>query len=341
MTASILKSLVEKTSCILLTFAMASACRAQKPIGIIDFYGLDKVSKEAALNVLGVKEGDTLRLSTDSLERRLMQLNGVVEAAVTRICCVEGKPVLFVGIQEKGLENYPLKKIEGKPLRLPAVITKRHDAFLAALKVAVSKGDNGDDFSLGHSLNRNPAVKRVQQGFVPLADKYFTQLANVLQHAASESQREVAADVIAYAIDKQNVADQYYEALTDPSPKVRNNVFRALAGLGIYATSHPHLRLKYKADVFVWLLNSPVWSDRNKAMFSLVSLTEKRDSSLLQSLQQGATASLIEMAKWKSKGHAVLAYILLGRIAGLTEDEIFSTWNKNRLEAVFSRLTNQ
>lgn len=322
---------------VLILLGTISDAGAQPVVGIIDFYGLKTTQEAGVRKALRITEGDTLRVTTDSLQKRLTQRQGVYGANVSSVCCVEGRSVLFVGVQEGPGRDYPWKKIEGKKIKLPSLLTAKYAGYLTALKTAVSKGDNGDDFSAGHSLFRNPALKKVQTDFIPLANKYFAQLSNVLQHSAFEEQREAAATIIAYAGDKQKVAGQYYEAVTDPSPNVRNNVFRAVTGLGVYAASHKGFRLRLRSDLFVWMLNSSYWSDRDKALFSLMAITENRDTALLQEIKAGALPSLIEMANWKSTGHAVLAYVLLGRIAGMPEEEIFTAWNGNRKEAVFKR----
>ena len=74
------------------------------------------------------------------------------------------------------------------------------------------------------------------------------------------------------------------------------------------------------------MLNSIAWTDRNKALFVLSTLTENHDGAVLLKLRRRALPSLIEMARWQSAGHALPAYILLGRITGWTEDEIRNRW---------------
>jgi hypothetical protein len=41
-----------------------------------------------------------------------------------------------------------------------------------------------------------------------------------------------------------------------------------------------------------------------------------------------ALPSLIEMARWKSSGRAQASFVLLGRVAGLSEDEITAAWER-------------
>jgi hypothetical protein len=45
------------------------------------------------------------------------------------------------------------------------------------------------------------------------------------------------------------------------------------------------------------------------------------------SLRQTALPSLVEMARWKT-GHAYMPFFLLGRVAGIPEDEIAAAWER-------------
>ena len=67
------------------------------------------------------------------------------------------------------------------------------------------------------------------------------------------------------------------------------------------------------------MLNSVAFTDRNKGLSIVSSLTESRDPQLLSELQDRALPSLIEMCRWKSDGHAYHACRILERIAGLPE----------------------
>ena len=82
------------------------------------------------------------------------------------------------------------------------------------------------------------------------------------------------------------------------------------------------------------MLNSPVWTDRNKASFALEELSTSRNAELLATVRARALPALAEMARWKSDGHAGAAFFLIGRIGGLSEDEIKSAWERHDREAV-------
>jgi hypothetical protein len=80
------------------------------------------------------------------------------------------------------------------------------------------------------------------------------------------------------------------------------------------------------------MLNSIVWTDRTAAAVNLVNLTEWRNEEVLEQLRLRALDALIDMAQWKHLPHALPAYILLGRVVGMTEEEIKSVWSgENRL----------
>jgi hypothetical protein len=70
------------------------------------------------------------------------------------------------------------------------------------------------------------------------------------------------------------------------------------------------------------MIASPVWTDRNKGSLALDALTLSRDPRLLQQLRQRALEPLIEMARWRSPGHAGPALRILGRIGDLSDEAI-------------------
>ncbi|MEJ2088764.1 MAG: hypothetical protein P8Y69_09900, partial [Gammaproteobacteria bacterium] len=73
--------------------------------------------------------------------------------------------------------------------------------------------------------------------------------------------------------------------------------------------------------VFVEMLNSLQWTDRNKALMVLSSLSRRRDLELLTALRTQALPALIEMCGWKNLGHAGASCRILERILGFPEQE--------------------
>ncbi len=104
-----------------------------------------------------------------------------------------------------------------------------------------------------------------------------------------------------------------------------------------YAQQHRELGIEVSTDWCLDLLESLDWTDRNKAMAVLDVATSERNVALISELRQKSLPTLIEMARWHSAGHAMMAFQLVGRIAGLTDKEIFNAWDKGEREAVIKR----
>jgi hypothetical protein len=84
-----------------------------------------------------------------------------------------------------------------------------------------------------------------------------------------------------------------------------------------------------------------VWTDRNKAAGALAELSKSRNRKLLSTLAREAIASLVEMARWKSKDHAEDAFTILGRIAGFSDEAIRAVWDRGERESVIGAALNR
>jgi len=318
----------------------ASLVVAQGPrIGIIDFYGLRKVSEAKVRKALGVREGDPLPRSKGDAEERIDAVPGVVESHLEAVCCDAGKMILYVGIEEKGAIHFDLREPPEEDVVLPEEITSTYRRFMENLEAAIRRGESGDDVTHGHSLVSNPEARAVQEQFIPLAKDHLAELRNVLRNSSDEEQRATAAYVIGYAPKKREILDDLQYALKDPDSGVRNNAARNLVALAVLARLDPESGLKIEPTWFIEMLNSLSWTDRNKALWALQTLTDKRDPSVLEQLRDRALPALIEMARWKSLGHALPAYMLLGRIAGLPEQQLLDGWNRGDREFVIAAVT--
>jgi hypothetical protein len=124
--------------------------------------------------------------------------------------------------------------------------------------------------------------------------------------------------------------------MSDPVENVRNNAMRALAvfaGMRPVA-ARPIIRVPY--EPFIELLNSPVWTDRNKASMALTGISERRDPTLLTKLRGKAMAPLVEMARWKSEGHAMPALLMLGRMSGQPDDAVLAALARGEREVIIN-----
>lgn len=299
------------------------------PIGIIDFYGLRTVTEQQARAALQIKEGDSLSDEPKDARRRLEALPGVAQARLEMVCCDGGKAILYVGIAEKGVPAFQFRQAPKGTIKLPEDIKQAGEEFQKAQMDAVLKGKADEDNSQGHALMSDSVARAVQQRFIIFAARDLNLLRDVLRHSADAEQRALAAQVIAYAANKQAVVNDLVEAMRDPADNVRNNATRALAVMAELSGKAGKQKIQIPARPFVEMLNSIEWTDRNKSSLALVRLTEQRNAAVLAELRHHARSSLVEMARWKASGHAYAPFFLLGRVAGFTEKEINEAWGRS------------
>jgi len=306
------------------------------PISVIDFYGLRMVSEAQARQALRIKEGDTPPESTLAARLRLEALPGVTQARLEFVCCNKGKTTLYVGLAEKGSPAMEFRPAPTGSVRLYADVLQAGAAFDKAFSEAMQLGDMAEDEGDGQSMMRYPPARAAQQQFVKLAAIHQAQLRDVLRNSADPAQRALAAQVLAYVADKKQVVDDLVYAMTDPSDDVRNNAMRALWLIALLQQRSPDLGIHVPAGPFVDLLNSIVWTDRNKASLTLSELTEKRDPETLKMLRERALPALVDMAKWHAMGHAEPALLILGRIGGMSDADIEADCNKDDRQPIIS-----
>jgi hypothetical protein len=313
-------------------------------IGIIDFYGLRTVPAIEARQALTFKEGDTVAPDDERLEeseRLLSALPGVEHAHARIVCCAAGRAIVFVGVEEKGQAIMRFRAAPHGTVRLSADVVEAGDEFSSAFMAAIEHGDFGEDRSRGHSLNHDPATRAIQERFISYANRDRPNLRRVLRDSSDSTQRALAAQVLGYVTDKQGVVGDLVDAMSDPSENVRNNAMRALLVFAEAAPTpaRPVTRVPYQP--FIAFLNSPVWSDRNKAAGALAELSKGGNRQLLSTLVREAIPSLVEMARWKSKDHAEDAFMILGRIAGLSDEKIRAVWDRGERETVIGAALNR
>jgi hypothetical protein len=296
------------------------------PIGVIDFYGMHSVTEQQVRGALQIKEGDSLSEEPKEARRRLAALPGVTQARLNLVCCDAGKAILYVGIVQKGAASLQFRPAPQGKVRLPQEITQAGEGFQKALADAILKGNSGEDDAQGHMLANDPATRAIQKRFITFATRDLKLLRNVLHNSSDAEQRALAAQVIAYSANKQAVVSDLVEAMRDSAEGVRNNAMRALAVMAEFSKEKTNLSIQIPARPFIEMLNSIEWTDRNKSSLALLRLTEHRDAAVISELRQQAMVSLIEMARWKSAGHAYAPFFLLGRVAGLPDQEINEAW---------------
>jgi hypothetical protein len=318
---------------LLIVFLTPQTSNSFPPLGIIDFYGLRTLSKAQLLQALPYHPGDTINIDQfksqkDAVEQKLASIPGVVEAHLTLVCCNLDNPgahksILFIGIEETGNRCPEFQPVPAGSVRLTADVLTAGDDYEVASHKAVLARNFAEDDSQGYSLDDNPGVRAIQLQFLQFADVHLANLKDVLHNSSDSHQRAIAAQVLGYVKDRQAIVPDLVTAMRDSDADVRNNASRALLVFAEFSPKPPASKINVPPAPFIQMLNSCIWSDRNKSAGTLAELSEKRDPALLAELRKQALPSLIEMANWKS-GYSLDSLQILGRIGGLSEETIKS-----------------
>jgi hypothetical protein len=314
-----------------LLWVSAPLAAQQPPVGYIDTYGARTLTADQLRAAAGISIGDSVTARLETAARAgLLALPNVRAAHVAAVCCENGRSIVYLGVIERSAPAFTFAAAPAGEIRLPGNIVQVADAFERALQDAVLQGQAEESDSLGHSLMQYPPARELQQHFANYAAGNVARLRDVLQNSADARHRAIAAHVIAYAFNKVAIVADLIGALRDPDEAVRNNAMRALGVMAAYNQKHAESMLRIPYEPFLTMLSSPVWTDRNKAALVLMSLTGSREPMMLHQLRSRAFAELVEMAQWQASGHALPAALILGRMAGLPDDEILPAFQKDR-----------
>jgi hypothetical protein len=306
-------------------------------IGAIEIYGAGNISRNKIRAALGVAEGGLLPASKGSVEEKLEKIPGIVASRLEAACCLNGRMILYVGIEEKGARHLEFRPDPDGDLTLPRELANTYSDFLDAINESIHSGETGESLSSGFSLMQNPQGRKHQREFIPLADKYLDILHRVIRTSRDPEQRAMAAYILQYGPrgtrTTQQIIDDLQYALQDIEGTVRANAIRALSAMYVGLKVHPEENVAISPTWFVELLNSISWSDRHNAAVALVNMTEDRKPDTLRLIRERALTSLVEMARWRDLGHALPGFILIGRISGMREEEIQDAWVNSDHEA--------
>jgi hypothetical protein len=308
----------------------------------MEIFGERAVPQKKIREVLGLNEGSPLPPSRGDVEDRLSAIHGVVAARLEVVCCDRGKAILYVGIQESNAPHIEFHPPPAGDQALPEEMQSQYRDFLELAKEAARQRSTDEDLTNGYSLMAFPDARSCQKLLQEQVEKYASELHEVVRKSADEDQRAAAAYLLQYVPRdsvraSQQMVDDLQYALQDPSEVVRANAMRALKAVRVGAKLHPEQSLTVLPTWYVELLNSVVWSDRRGASLALVELTESRDAGTLAEIRERAISSVAEMARWHDLEHALPAFILAGRLAGLSEQDIQAAWVSGDREAVIKK----
>ena len=299
---------------------------AQKhKIGSIDVYGNRTIDINKILASIGIHEGDSLSVTSfdkKAIENRLKQIKGVQDAHIGTVCCDElGNYMIFAGVTETASAN-SYNPAPASEIQLPDSVINQYNLFSRLFSEGIRKGENSEDDSQGYALFTYAPAKEQQLLLIDYAQDRFPLLEEIIRTSKYSKHRAIAAQLIAYTKDKKKIVDPLLFAVNDEDEEVRNNATRAISVLVAYSYKHQELKISISPEPFIRMINSIIWTDRNKGASVLYQLTENKDQNIISMLKQSAIESLIEMAKWKSKGHAGFSFIILGRVAGWDDEKI-------------------
>jgi hypothetical protein len=316
---------------------LGGAVFAQVPrVDTLDFYGLRKTPEAKVRQTIGVKEGDPLPASKGDTEEHLDAIPGVVESHLEAV--YDGaKLILYVGVEERGAPHFDLREAPEGDMRLPEVMTTEYRHFVEAAAAASRAHVTAEDLTQGHARSADPATRTIQDRFPLFATDHLAELRDVLKNSSDEEQRATAAYLIGYAPNKADVINDLQSALRDADAGVRANATRSLIAIEVLTKLDPSSNIRIRPTWFIEMLNSLSWSDRNRGVMALQILTEKPDAGVLDEIRDRALQSLIEMARWKTLAHALPPYLLLGRVAGLADDQVQAAWSRGDREWVIAQ----
>ncbi len=304
----------------------ALAADSAPRVRTVDYYGLRKIPANRIQKAVGVNAGDPLPPSKGDLEDRLEKIPGVVQARVEVVCCEGSDGMLFVGIEEKGAPHFALRTPPTGEEALPPEIVESYHQLVQTVEDAARRGSTAEDLTHGHPLAADPDARAIQESFVNFTGHHLAQIREVLRSSADGGQRSLAATLIGYAPDKSAAVNDLEYAMQDPDEDVRASAMGAHNAIAILAAKQPDLGIHISPTWLVEMLNSIALSDRNGAMRALINLTDSRSAASLDLMRERALSSLVEMAQWNSLRYALPAFILLGRVGGIDEQQIQDRW---------------
>jgi hypothetical protein len=243
--------------------------------------------------------------------------------------------LIYIGLPGGTYKPFVLNPAPTGRERLPAEIMSVEERWGQALGAAVRKGGAAaaEDHSLGYALSKDPEVKALQLEMRAWALEHGPELMRVLESSSVARQRQVASQVLGYARQSPEQIVALVRAARDPDPVVRNNVTRAL---GVLFESNARLAEAVEPETFLAMLGSGTWTDRNKAVWLVATISRSRDPKLLAKIREQALEPLIEMASWSEAGHAYTARVVLGRVGGIPEEKLDTMAFNGPLDAIIA-----
>jgi len=328
---------------LLLVVLLRLAAPAQndpRRIGSIEFFGYSGLNLDQISSALPLRVGDPFpgpSKTREGTNKAVTSVLGRPPTDIAPVCCdAQGNYMIYIGLPGASVKPTKFNPVPTGNTKFPAQIVELYKQTMDASSASVLKGDALEDDSKGYALAINdPALRAKQLEVRAYALRHEHLIRAVLDFSSDTQQRIVAAYLLGYARQSPKQIDSLVRASHDADEIVRNNATRAL---GVLADSSPRVAARIPAGKFIQMLSSGSWTDRNKASALLTSITSTRAPKLLAELRSEALVPLIEMARWRSYGHAYSARILLARIAGIDEERARKLTNADNADEIINAL---
>ena len=290
---------------------------ARDRIATIDFYGYKGVNVDVVARALPFHVGDPYTVNVKSRAREaVFGAIGRPATDVEAVCCnPDGDRAVFIGLPGESSRLFSNNPEPQGSVRLSTELLDLQKRLDAADEAAVHAGDAGEDDSQGYALSANPAAHALELKLREYVLQHEKELYSVLESSSDAEHRAYAANALGYGRQSARQIAALVRASRDPSDDVRNNAARALGCLA----EKPEMGKLIPPDTFIDMINSGIWTDRNKAGFVLLALSAARDPKLLARLRAQGLDAIVEMARWHDSGHAVPGIAIFARIAGVPE----------------------
>jgi hypothetical protein len=306
-----------------LVMATLSASLTAEQLGAIEFFGYQGMDLAAVRHALTVHSGDSYTVETkDLVSRVVLKATGKPPTDIAAICCdAEGRRLLFIGLAGATSKPLTFNPVPSGSSRLPPEFVMLYQRVDRAIEAAVRKGGTAaeEDDSQGYALIKDPAARSLQLAARQWILKNEKKIYDVLAHSSDAAHRRIASDALGYGQQNPLQLEALLRASRDSDDEVRNNATRAL---GVLVKADERKAATVPPDFFIQMLNAGTWTDRNKGAALLLQLTVSRDPKLLAQIHAGAFDSLVEMASWRGLSHAYFARMVLGRVAGVAENQL-------------------
>jgi hypothetical protein len=298
----------------------ACTLAARDRVGTINLYGYKGIDAEALQRALPFRTGDpyTTQIKTEARET-VQQIVGRPATDVEAICCDQnGDLSIFIGLPGASSKPFPYNAAPTGMVRLPQELWNLQKQIDTAVHAAVLAGHAREDDSEGYALLKDPESRALELKLRAYVLEHEEEVYAVLESSSNNEHRKYAANALGYGRQSREQIAALLRASSDANDGVRDEAVRALGCLA----QKPEMCKLIVPDLFVGMMNSGIWTDRNKASLVLVGLTESRDPKLLARLRAEALDSIIEMARWKDEGHAGFGVAIFAHIAGAPIDKV-------------------